>query len=84
METKNYVFAGRELTLREMQIISMMVKMQTRKVMAASLGISVNTLGHQITVLFAKTDCLSNLQLIIKALENGFDKQGTLKGETLI
>lgn len=83
METTNYVFAGKELTLREMKIISLLVQLHTRKVIADNLGISVNTLGHQLTILYLKTETGNYLQLIIKALENGFDKQGNYNGKPL-
>ncbi|MCG3164298.1 MAG: hypothetical protein POELPBGB_00052 [Bacteroidia bacterium] len=84
METKNYVFAGKELSLHEMQIIALMVQKHPRKMIASLLKINLNTLGHQITILFIKTECPSTLDLIFKALDNGFDKQGNYKGEPLL
>ncbi len=76
-------FAGVELTLREMKIISLLVQLHTRKVIAEKLDISTNTLGHQLTVLYLKTGTGNNMLLIIKALENGFDKQGNYNGKPL-
>jgi DNA-binding CsgD family transcriptional regulator len=84
METTTYVFAGKELTLREMQIIALMVQKDTRKMIAAKLNTNSNTLGHQITILFIKTECPSNIDLIFKALDNGFDRQGNYNGKPLL
>ncbi|MGE0637450.1 MAG: hypothetical protein AB7P01_13485 [Bacteroidia bacterium] len=84
MKTENYVFAGKELSLHEMQIIALMVLKMPRKQIAAKLSTNINTLGHQITILFIKTECPSNLDLIFKALDNGFDRQGNYKGTALL
>lgn len=83
MKTQNHVFAGKELTLHEMKIIALLVQLQTRRVIAENLKISPNTLGHQLTILFLKTETGNYLQLILKALENGFDKQGNFNGHPL-
>ncbi len=83
MKTNYHEFAGVELTLREMKIISHLVQLHTRKVIADNLGISVNTLGHQLTILYLKTETGNFLQLILKARENGFDKQGNYNGKPL-
>lgn len=84
MKTENFVFAGKELSLHEMQIIALMVQKCTRKMIASKLNTNSNTLGHQITILFIKTECPSTIDLIFKALDNGFDRQGNYKGEALL
>ncbi len=70
-------FGEAKLTPHEAEIVSLVVQGLSRKMIAARLGNSPNTLNHELKMIFVKTQCMSTVMLVIWAFCNGFKTDGT-------
>ncbi len=83
MKRTYLAFGTAKLTPHEAEIISLVVRGFSRKMIAAEMGNSPNTLNHELKTIFIKTGSESALMLVVWAFSNGFKTDGTFKETTV-
>lgn len=73
-----FEFDGKEITLCQARIISLTLQCLQRKQIAAYLGNSKHTIDSHISRIYSILNINDSSQAILWALENGFDRQGSL------
>lgn len=76
MPNQTYLIGGKEITGCEFEIIKQAVQSLPRKLIAPNLGKSIKTLDAQMRLLYLKLHIKKIGELIIWALDNGFDRHG--------
>ncbi len=81
MATTYYSVGAVTLTTREMQILSLLILANSKKMIADALGIAFGTVKTEEDRLFKKLNVHSASEAIIYALRNGFDVDGKVDGK---
>ena len=75
---------GKDITYCEFRIIQQATKGLLRKEIAAALGKSPDTIDSQMRYLYKKLEIESINDLILWAIDNGFDREGNYTPKVLV
>lgn len=78
MEHVRYYFNDKYLTAKEAQVVSLLRRCYTPKQIAYMYGNSNETINTTIKNIDNKLNLHSRPELVVWAIENGFDKEGKL------
>lgn len=76
MAQDTYPFGEHRFTARQIEVISLVVKGNTRMGVAIHMGVSKSTVDNHLRIIYLKLGIHSLGALIVKALDNGFDSHG--------
>jgi len=76
MTQETYPFGEHRFTARQIEVISLVVQGHTRMGVAIGLGLTKSTVDNHMRIIYLKLGIHSLGALIIKALHNGFDRDG--------
>jgi DNA-binding NarL/FixJ family response regulator len=83
MKRKCYDLAGKNFTLRHLQITSKLSDGLVHKEIAEELGISKGTVDHTVAHIFHSKGFKNSKELVAHASANGLEPNGYFKGKNL-
>jgi DNA-binding NarL/FixJ family response regulator len=84
MKREYFNVGGFSLTRHEMRITALLCMGHDRYNMSLHLGNCVGTLKNEITLLFRKTHTTKATELVAFAIKQGFDTEGSWKGQSFL
>lgn len=77
-------FAGKTVTLHDLKLISTLFLFSAQKNAADALGIAHSTYRNELQLLYLKFNLHSKAELMLLALQHGFDLEGRYRNDELL